>query len=57
VAGHLYCLTLMVLLWGLPSVKDALNKIYLQKITVTGYHEKVVKGVSTLRTASKKQAT
>ncbi len=56
-AGHLYCLTLMVLLWGLPSVKDALNKIYLQKITVTGYHEKVVKGVSTLRTASKKQAT
>ena len=39
-------LTVMVLLWGLPPVKDALNNIYLQKITVSGYHEKVVKGVS-----------
>jgi len=39
-------LTIFVLLWGLPSVKDALNNIYLQKITVTGYHNKVVKGVS-----------
>lgn len=47
-------LTLMVLLWGLPSVKDALNKIYLQKITVTGYHEKVVKGVSTPEDGLKK---
>jgi lactate permease len=40
------CLTVAVLLWGLPSVKKALDGVYLQKITVSGYHEKVVKGVS-----------
>ena len=39
-------LTVFVLLWGLPSVKDALDKIYKQTFTVTGYHEKVIKGVS-----------
>jgi lactate permease len=48
------CLTVFVLLWGLPSVKKALNDIYLQKITVTGYHEKVVKGVSTPEVGLKK---
>jgi lactate permease len=48
------CLTVFVLLWGLPSVKKALNEIYLQKITVTGYHEKVVKGVSTPEVGLKK---
>jgi len=39
-------LTIFVLLWGLPSVKDSLDKVYKQVITVTGYHEKVIKGVS-----------
>ncbi len=47
-------LTIFVLLWGLPSVKKALNEIYFQKITVTGYHEKVVKGVSTPEVGLKK---
>ncbi len=41
------CLTVFVLLWGLPSVKNALDGVYKKVITVTGYHEKVVKGVST----------
>jgi len=48
------CLTVFVLLWGFPSVKKVLNDIYLQKITVTGYHEKVVKGVSTPEVGLKK---
>jgi len=47
-------LTVAVLLWGLPSVKKALDNIYLQKIIVTGYHEKVVKGVSTPEVGLKK---
>jgi lactate permease len=39
-------LTIFVLLWGLPSVKKSLDNVYKQVITVTGYHEKVIKGVS-----------
>ena len=48
------CLTVFVLLWGLPSVKKALDDIYIQKIPVTGYHNKVAKGVSTPEAGLKK---
>ncbi len=39
-------MTIAVLLWGLPSVKNSLDNVYKQVITVTGYHEKVIKGIS-----------
>ncbi len=48
------CLTVFVLLWGLPTIKKALDNIYIQKIPITGYHNKVAKGIFTPEAGLKK---
>jgi len=49
-------LTVFVLLWGSPTIKKTLDNTYKQVITLTGYHEKIVKGVSSPEDGLKKAA-
>jgi len=49
-------LTVMVLLWGLPSVKNALDNIYKPVIEVSGLHNAIAKGISKPEDGLKKSA-
>jgi lactate permease len=49
-------LTVMVLLWGLPSVKKALDDIYKPVLEVSGLHNAIAKGISKPEDGEKKAA-
>jgi lactate permease len=49
-------LTVMVLLWGLPSVKAAMDNIYKPVIEVSGLHNAIAKGISKPEDGVKKAA-